>query len=185
MWVYMFDDFDNWAFVWDLPPPSCPLLHHLPLLPSSHPWCRYCCDIFLSSIPEVIWLVKLHLFPRPPLGVLLFDFLSGWLQSLSPCPWSATLAANTPSNPSSWRWPHIYHHGDNLCTAVCATPTLGTQQSHWCLCTHTHVKTHMHTHCINIREDFVGCFHCLVFLWAAVSPWEVWKSGESKFMEFK
>lgn len=79
MWAYMFDDSDNWAFVWDLPPPSCCLLplHHLPLLPFSHPWCRYSCDIFLSSIPEVIWLVKLHLFPRPPLGVLLFDFLSG------------------------------------------------------------------------------------------------------------
>ena len=68
MWAYMFGDTDNWAFVWDLPPPSCCLLllHHLPLLPSSPPWCCYCCDIFLSSIPEVIWLVKLHLFPRLP-----------------------------------------------------------------------------------------------------------------------
>ncbi len=146
MWVYMFDDFDNWAFVWDLPPPSChlPLLHHLPLR-SSHPWCRYCCDIFLSSIPEVIWLVKLHLFPRPPLGVLLFDFLSGWLQSLSPCPWSATLAANTPSNPSSWRWPHIYHHGDNLCAAACHTHPRDSAESLVPMRTHTlkHTCTHI------------------------------------------
>lgn len=123
------------------------LLHHLLLLPSSHPWCCYYCDIFLSSIPEVIWLVKLHLFPRPLLGVLLFDFLSGWLQSLLPCPWSTTLAAEPLP---------IHRHGDDPTSITmettfalwCATPTQRTHQSHSCLST-----TFKHT-CTNIAKIF-------------------------------
>lgn len=127
------------------------LLRHLLLLPSSHPWCCYNCDIFLSSIPEVIWLVKLHLFPRPLLRVLLFDFLSGWLQSLSPCPWSTTLAAKPLP---------IHRHGDDptfitmeMTFALwCATPTFRTQQSHCCLCTTfrhtcTHIVKHLGRYC--------------------------------------
>lgn len=128
MWACMFDDFDNWAFVWDLPPPSCCLLRSTPPPPSPPSP-----SLLSSLVLLLLWYFSL-LHPRsnlaceiapfsstPPLGVLLFDFLSGWLQSLLPCPWSATLAANTLSDPSSWRWPHIYHHGDNLCTAVCHT----------------------------------------------------------------
>lgn len=137
MWAYMFGDTDNWAFVWDLPPPSCCLLllHHLPLLPSSPPWCCYCCDIFLSSIPEVIWLVKLHLFPRlPP------PECSSSISCLGGCNHSRLVLGPRPWRPTP---PPIHRHRDDPTSITmettfaqrCATPTLKSQQSHWCLYT--------------------------------------------------
>lgn len=166
-------------------------LRLLLLHPSSHPLLRYCCDIFLFSIPEVIWLVKLHLFPQYPpthlLGVFLFDFLSGWLQSLLPCPWSTTLGQHRLQSIVMEMTQHLSPWKQPLNSGR-PHPTLRTQESHRCL--YIHIKTHMHPDtkqrlCIGICGDIIGCFHCLVFLWAATSLWEVWKSSESKITEFK
>lgn len=88
---------DFFFFFWrDLLGASPLLLHHLLLLHAALPWCCYYCDIFLPSIPEVIWLLKIAPPPPSPIMVVLFDFLSGWLQSLTPCPCSATLATKNP-----------------------------------------------------------------------------------------
>lgn len=79
------------------------LLRHLLLLPSSHPRCCYNCDIFLFSIPEVIWLVKLHLFPRPPPWSAFLRF-PVWVAAITlALSLVHDLGRQTPSHPSSWR----------------------------------------------------------------------------------
>lgn len=82
-------------FFWDLLGASLLVLHHLLLLGAAHPRCCYYCDI-LPLHPRSNLASENCTSPPSPITVVLFDFLSGWLQSLTPCPSSTTLATKNP-----------------------------------------------------------------------------------------
>lgn len=82
-------------FFWDLLGAFLLVLHHLLLLGAAHPRCCYYCDIFPLH-PRSNLASENCTSPPSPITVVLFDFLSGWLQSLTPCPSSTTLATKNP-----------------------------------------------------------------------------------------
>lgn len=136
------------------------------------PWCCYCCDIFLSSIPEVIWLVKLHLFPHPPTTTP-----PPWRTPLRFPVWVAaiTLVLSLDHDLGGqhrlqsilMEMTHIYHHGDNLWTAVCRTRPEDSADP--LLDVHTLQNVHGHTRqmanspCGGIFVKMVGLFCRLMF----------------------
>lgn len=149
-------------------------------------------SLLSSLVLLLLWYFSL-LHPRSNLACEIAPFSSAprWSAPLRFPVWVAaiTLALSLVRDLGRRKPPPIHRHGDDPTSITMettfaqrrATPILRTQTSHLCLYTHKHLNTH----CINIWEDTIACFDCFVFLWAAVSVWEVWKSGESKFMEFK
>lgn len=149
-----------------LPPPTASS--------SSHPRCCYCCDIFLSSIPEVIWLVKLHLFsptPHPRSASLRFPV---WVTAI-------TLVLSLVHDLGGrhrllsivMEMTHIYHHGDNLWAVVCHTHPR-TQQTCGCVCTcmdmHAEMQKHKTQKIVKMVDvNFLFNFFFHVFLWASAS----------------
>lgn len=106
MWAHVLDDFHNWVFC--LGPSSSFLV--LPTLLSSCSCCCYSCAViavifFLSSIPEVICLVKLHLFPRLPSLEC-----SSSISCLGGCSHSCLVLGPRPWRPTS---NSIHRHGDD------------------------------------------------------------------------